>query len=107
GLVGDEDVAVLELADELHALDHPHRAGGDFLANAAASDKDRAALLKFEDLDDVHIFARLHGLRPRLKDEQFARVAILGPLDVHRRRTALLRRVMVFDDASLAGELED
>ena len=50
---------------------------------------------------DAGFAARVHGFRPRLDDEQFARDAILGPFHVHRAA------VMLFDRACPACQLQD
>ena len=107
GLVGDQNLALLELADELRALDDAHRARGNLLADAASGDEHRPAMLEFVNLDHVHVALRLHSFRPGLEDEQFAGVSVLRPFDVHRRRVPFLGRVVVFDDAGPAGELQD
>jgi hypothetical protein len=52
--------------------------------------------------------ARLHRLGPRLHDEQLAGAAVLGPLDVHRRRSARASAaVVVLDHAGPAGQRQD
>ena len=66
-----------------------------------------AARLEVIGLEDVAILPRLHGLGPRLDDEQFAGAAVLGPFDVHRRPAPALGGVVVFDDAGPARELQD
>ena len=48
----------------------------------------------------------MHGFRPGLDDEKLAGIAVLGPLEVHRRGLATLGGVVVLDHAGPAGELQ-
>src|SRR5581483_235052 len=55
GLVGDENVAGIELMKELDAFDHAHWTGGNFLADTAAGSENRPAFFESKHLHDLKI----------------------------------------------------
>ena len=102
GLVGDEHLAVAELMQVLHLLDHAHRPPADLLADAPAADQHPALGPQLVDLDRVRLLLRLDGLGTCLDDEQLACPPVLGPFHVHRRGPAALGAVVVLDQAGPA-----
>ena len=107
GLIGDKDLALAKFMERFHVLNHAHRACGDLFANTAPRDQHVPAGFEMVNLDDVSILARLHRFGPRLEDKEFARPAVLGPLDIHRRPAPALLAVMVFDDAGPSCKQQD
>ena len=102
GLVGDEDLAGLEVGELLDRLDH-----ADPVPDAATADEHAPWRVEAIGLEHRVGLARLHGLGPRLDHEQLAGDPVLGPLDVHRALAALAGGVVRLDQAAPAGEGED
>ena len=106
GHFGDQDSALLEVLDVLRALDHVGRTAADGVAHGHALGKHAAGLLQHLPADDPRFPPGMHGLRPRLDDEQVSALPILGPFHVHGLEVAGLLRVVILDDLRPAGEGE-
>ncbi len=65
------------------AIEPEYFAYGDGIANAITLRKQLALVLETVAPQATRLFARLHRLRTRLNDEQFAGYAILRPLHIH------------------------
>jgi hypothetical protein len=85
GHLRDQDFALPELLEIRGRADDARGALADLLADAAARRQHVALRVEEEPLQDERIAPRLHGLGPRLHEEELPAAAVLGPLDVHRR----------------------
>ena len=101
GHVGDQHVAGLHLVHLADAVDQPHRAGADLLADRAALGQHGAAAQQLEALLGLALLLAFHGLGTGLEDVDLAVGAVLAPFDVHRAAVVLLDHQRVF------GELLD
>ena len=98
--VGHQHIAGLNQVHFLDACNDTGNTGADPLPDAAPGAQ---YLRVFLERESNHGLARpaLHGLRPRLQDEQFARPAVLAPFDIHGLAIVLL------DGDGLSGERMD
>jgi hypothetical protein len=88
----DDDLAVAELGEIFAVTNDPHRTGRDLRSDALAGHPRRRRCAEVEDLEGARRATRVDGLGAGLHDEQLAAPAVLGPLDVHRRREVALDR---------------
>src|ERR1700738_2583941 len=81
------------------------------LANLVAdgnSGNDRVAVLlaQFVTFDIVLMITGVHRLRSRLQHKELSGASVLGPLDIHGRRSAGKLRVVVFDPTGPARQFQ-
>src|SRR5437870_13286875 len=80
----------------------------DLFSDGNSGNQRRAVFPRqFVSLEIGLVIRGMNGFGPSLKDEQFPRVSILGPFDVHRRRPPGTLGIMRLDQASPARELQD
>src|SRR5256885_10457312 len=105
GARGDQDLALLEARELGRTRDHPRASDGDAFAYREALGERLSLAGQAIDAERLLLAVGVHGLGARLQHEQLARLAVLAPLDVHRRIGAALRRVLLRHTDRPAGEL--
>src|SRR5205814_867965 len=106
GAFGDEDLALLEARELGWARDHPRASDGDAFAYREALGERLSLAGQAIDAERLLLAVGVYRLGTRLQHEQLARLAVLAPLDVHRRIAAALRRVVLLDADRPAGEFQ-
>ena len=100
GHLGHEDRTVPETVDIGRAANDAYRTGRDRLTDRRAGEQRLALLLQAIGSQPGGLAAGLHRLGTRLDNEQFVRLAVLGPFHVH------WPAVMVFDEHGPTRQLE-
>ena len=90
GDLGDEHIAVGHALHLRRRLDEPHRSLADLLSDRTSRREWLRVSLQPIAAQRIAVFARLHGLRPRLQDVDAPVGAVECPFDVHRAPVMLL-----------------
>ena len=101
GHLGDQNGAVHEFLDVGRVLDHAGHAARDAVADRDPGHQQRAAFGQGAHREPGSALLRVHRLRTRLHEEQFAGQAVFGPFHVHRAA------VVVLHDHGPAAQLHD